>query len=410
MLAVWKIALRYLFAKKSHNAVNIISIISVAGVAVATIAIVCVLSVFNGFSQLAMGRLSMVDPDIKVESIDKPVFEGNTTMIKDLESLPEVKRIVPSLTGQALAIFDGRQIPVTIKGVTEEYNKIAELDSIIIDGDFSLIKGDYGGAVMSVGTALRLGARPGYWEPLALYVPKRIGRVNAANPMGAFISDSLIVSGVYQVNQTEYDADMIMIPIDDARKLLDYDDDTASYLEIQLASGISQNYGKKAIIDFLNSKYPGFRALDRLEQESTSFKMINMEKWITFVMLSFILLIASFNVVSTMSMIIIEKKSDLATLRALGASEGMISRIFMIEGWLISLSGGIIGIVLGTVLCLAQQYGKFIKLGGDPSQMSIDIYPVRLMPYDLLIVFLLVATVGLCIGWISSKFTKKVAM
>jgi len=408
LLAVWKIAVRYLFAKKSHSAVNIISIISVAGVAVATMATVCVLSVFNGFTELAMGRLSMIDPDIKVQSASVPVFDRTDDIIESLERLPEVELAVPTLEGQALAVFDGRQIPVTIKGVTDRYDRIAQLDSAIIDGDFSLRLGDYGGAIMSVGTAIRLGARPGYWQPLALYVPRRIGRVNPANPMGAFRSDSLIVAGVYQINQSEYDADMIMLPLNEVRSLLDYDDSQASAIEVRIKPGVDTRDGLAAVEGAVKEYGGHMEALDRLQQEATSFRMINMEKWISFVMLAFILVIASFNVISTLSMIIIEKRYNLATLRAMGASQGMISRIFMLEGWLISIVGGAVGIILGSVLCLAQQWGGFIKLGGDPTQMSIDVYPVRLLPSDILAVFLLVAVIGAGIGWVASRFTRRV--
>lgn len=409
MKAVWKIALRYLFAKKSHSAVNIISIISVAGVAVATMATVCVLSVFNGFTQLAMGRLSMVDPDIRIESTSAPVFYDSESLAASLERLPEVGLVSPTLTGQALAVFDGRQIPVTIKGVTDDYRLVSRLDSAVIDGEFQLHRGDYSGVVMSVGTAIRLGARPGFWQPLAVYVPKRLGRVNPANPMTAFRSDSLVVTGVYQINQSEYDADMIILPLEDVRRLLDYDEGSpASALEVRLADGVDEAEGMKAVTNLLGRMGGGFNALDRLQQESTSFRMINMEKWISFIMLAFILIIASFNVISTLSMIIIEKRYNLSTLRAMGASESMIARIFMVEGWLISVFGGLVGIILGSILCLLQQWFGFIKLVGDPTQMSIDVYHVRLMFPDLVAVLLLVALVGLMIGWTASRFTRRI--
>ena len=401
----WKIALRYLFARKSHSAVNVISVISVAGVAVAAMATVCVLSVFNGFTQLAQGRLSVIDPDLRIESVHRSITSGSDSLAFCIRSLPEVDEAMPVLSAQALAVFGERQIPVTVKGVPDGYDKLSSLHEAIIDGDFTLTQGDYHGAVMSVGTAMQLGARPGYVTPLGVYVPRRVGRINPANPLASFRSDSLIVSGVYQVNQSEYDADMVMMPLEGVRDLLDYDSGEASAIEIRLAQGVSSERGREAVISLLG---PDYRVLDRLQQEESSFRMISIEKWISFVMLAFILLIASFNVISTLAMIIIEKRDNLRTLRALGATPAMVSRIFLIEGWLISLFGGVIGVVAGVAISLAQQYGGFIRLGGDPTQMSINVYPVCVEWSDILAVLGLVALTGALIGWIASRFTRRV--
>lgn len=398
-----RIALRYLFSKKSHNAVNVISIISMAGVAVATIAIVCVLSVFNGFSDLAYSRMSRIDPQVKVVPTHGKIIEQADSLADVISAISQVRRAAATIEEQALAIYEQRQMPVTMKGVPDDYSSITDISSTIIDGQFILTDTEHDYAVLSVGPAINLGANLSYFDVLALYVPRRIGRINPANPMAAFCCDSLIVSGVYQVNENDRDASMVVVPISVARDLLEYTTQ-ASAIEIALADGIDDKDAIKAIQAQVG---PDYRVMNRLEQEQQSFRMIAIEKWITFVMLSFILVIASFNVISTLSMLIIEKSDNMATLRALGAAPSLIRSIFVCEGWLISLVGGVAGILLGVALCLAQQWGGFIKLAGDPSKLSVTSYPVRVDLGDLTLVFLLIIVVGLVIGAITSCFVPK---
>lgn len=396
-----RIALRYLFSRKRHNAVNIISWISVAGVAVATAAIVCVLSVFNGFSSIAFSRLSAIDPDIKIIPASGKTFEGVHSLTRKLVALPQFAAVAPVIEERALAIYAGRQTPVTIKGVPDNYNEVTDIVGTVIDGEMLSRDGDYPCAALSVGLAVGLNARPGYYDLLCLYVPRREGRINPANPMTAFLGDTLIVSAVYEVEQTDYDIDRAIVPLSTARSLLDYDD-MATAIELKLAQGITVQQGMAAAAAVVGDA--GI-VQDRLMQQHESFRMISVEKWLTFLMLTFILVIASFNIISTMSMLIIEKKDNIATLRALGASPSMISRIFLWEGWLISLLGGISGIIIGVILCVAQQFGGFIKLGGDPSQLTITEYPVKLEGWDIVVVTLMVAAVGLLIGFVASRFS-----
>ena len=353
--------MRYLFAKKSHNAVNVISFISMAGVAVATAAIVCVLSVFNGFSDLAMQRLSLIDPQAKVTPLKGKTIAAADSVAQAIASLPEVDSAVPMIEEHALAMYDGNQMAVSLHGVPEGYERVTDIRRCIIDGDFVTGTDDLPLATISVGTAIRLGAHPGAIEPIYIYVPRRTGRINPSNPMTAFMADSLLVSGVYRIDDSEADGQTVIVP--------DYE------------------------------------VMDRMQQEQQSFNMISVEKWITFLMLALILVIASFNVVSTLSMLIIEKRDNMATLRALGAGPSLARRIFMWEGWLISATGGLAGIVLGVGLSLAQQIGGFIKLGGDPVKMSVTEYPVRVDLLDILIVAALVAAIGFIVGWVTSRFT-----
>lgn len=398
-----RIAIRYLFSKKTHNAVNVISLISLAGVAVATMAIVCVLSVFNGFSDLSAAHLSLLDPDLKITPVEGKSISQVDSVISQVSNIEGVEMAIPTIEEQALAIFGDRQMPVVIKGVPAEYEYTSNLKSIIIDGDFYLTDSVESYATLSVGAAIGLGATPGYYKYLGIYMPKREGRVNVANPMTAFRSDSLIIGGVYQVAQAEYDTDMVILPFENAISLLDYNNE-ATAIEVKVLPLADVPDVMVQLQTVLGDR---FVVKDRLRQQEQSFRMIEIEKWITFLMLAFILIIASFNIISTLSMLVIEKSDNIHTLHSLGATLSEISRIFLLEGWLISIVGGIAGIMLGVILTLAQQWGGFIKLSGDPSTLSIDHYPVRLDIMDLLVVMALVAVIGLITAQITAFFTRR---
>lgn len=398
-----RIAIRYLFSKKTHNAVNVISLISLAGVAVATMAIVCVLSVFNGFSDLSAAHLSLLDPDLKITPVEGKSISQVDSVISQVSNIEGVEMAIPTIEEQALAIFGDRQMPVVIKGVPAEYEYTSNLKSIIIDGDFYLTDSVESYATLSVGAAIGLGATPGYYKYLGIYMPKREGRVNVANPMTAFRSDSLIIGGVYQVAQAEYDTDMVILPFENAISLLDYNNE-ATAIEVKVLPLADVPDVMVQLQTVLGNR---FVVKDRLRQQEQSFRMIEIEKWITFLMLAFILIIASFNIISTLSMLVIEKSENIHTLHSLGATSTMISRIFMLEGWLISIVGGIAGIIIGIILTLAQQWGGFIKLSGDPSALSIDHYPVRLDVMDLFVVMGLVIVIGFFTAQITALFTRK---
>lgn len=398
-----RIALRYLLSRKSHNAVNIISSVSVAGVAVATIAIVCVLSVFNGFTRLAYDRISLIDPQLKIVPANGKVIGNADSLAAAVEGLDEIALAAPAIEEQGLAVYNRRQMPVIVRGVTPRFADIVAIDSVVIDGSFALGDSTERYASLSVGVAVNLGAHPGYYDYFALYAPRRRGRINAANPMGAFRSDSLIVGSVYEVEETDYDTDGVIVPIDVARNLFDYTTE-ASAIDLGISPGVSEADAVRAVSAAIGGDY---RVLTRLQQEQESFRMISVEKWITFIMLAFILIIASFNVVSTLAMLIIEKTPNMATLRALGATDAMTRHIFVWEGWLISIVGGLAGIIIGVALCLAQQWGGFIKLNGDPSRLTITTYPVSVQPTDILAVAALILITGFLVALITSTLLSR---
>ncbi|MDE6378271.1 MAG: ABC transporter permease, partial [Duncaniella sp.] len=292
-----RIALRYLFAPKSHTAVNVITMISMAGVAVAAMAMVCVLSVFNGFKDLAGDRLSAVDPDIKVTLRSGAMIADGDSVVQAILTVPGVAAARQTIEQRALASSNGQtQLPVRVRGVEDDYSAVSTLGSTVIDG--TMIDSDSlrSCALLSVGTAVSTGARPSYDETFCLTVPRRLGRINPAFPMAAFLSDTLMVSGVYQTNQSEYDEGLVYIPIATARHLFDYPTE-ASSIDIAVVPGADASNVAEAIGSCLGESY---LAADRLRQQQDTFRMIRIEKWITFLILIFILVIASFNIVSAL--------------------------------------------------------------------------------------------------------------
>lgn len=403
MLLAWKIALRYLFSKKSHGAVNVISAVSVAGVAIATAAIVVVLSVFNGFTDLASSHLSLLDPELLVRPVRGKVIANADSLAAVAEAGKDVAAACPTLQERALLVYDSKQMPVVVKGVAEGYTDVASLDTAVIDGAFVPRGLQLPGATIAVGVAMNTGARPGMMSVADIYVPRRVGRINPANPGAAFRSERAIVTGVFRVDQQEYDADRVLLPIEAMRSLLEYDGGEASAIELRLEPGSDPGRTREN----LRSIFPAddFEILTRIEQQADAFRMIRVEKWITFLMLAFILVIAGFNIISTLSLLIIEKRGNMETMRAFGASERFVRRVFMVEGWLITTGGGIAGIILGSVLVLAQQWGGFIRLSGDPNLLTVSAYPVRLSGGDVAVVLLLIMVVAALISQIT-RFKK----
>ncbi|MDE6038011.1 MAG: ABC transporter permease [Duncaniella sp.] len=397
MLAL-RVALRYLFARKSHAAVNVISMISTAGIAVASLAMVCVLSVFNGFSDLAGERLSAIDPEIKVSRPYGAVIPDGDSLVNIIERIDGVAAVRRVLEQRALAISDGEQMPVRVRGIDASYADVSSLPSLVIDGEMiDAPESPY--ALLSIGVAISTGARPSPELPFVLTAPRRLGRINPAFPMAAFRSDTLYVSGVYQSNQGEYDEDLVYIPLASARTLFDYSTEVTS-LDIAVTPGTDPADIVTAIERQLGD---GYIVADRLRQQDASFRMIRIEKWITFLMLLFVLVMASFNILSTMSMLIIEKEDNMRILTALGASRSMLRRIFLYEGMLIAIIGGAIGILTGVILCLLQQHYGLISLGGDPTQLTITSYPCRPAIPDILLTVCVVLIIGYLSGLISSR-------
>jgi len=398
-----KIACRYLVSKKGHQAVNIISIVAVGGVVVATAALICVLSVFNGFRGLIMGKLAMLDPQIAITATLGKTINDADSVIEVVSALPGVERAVPVIEDQALAIYAQLQMPVRLKGVPDDYNTMNQMDSVIVDGQWKLRDQVSRYAVAGAGPAVRLMVRPDFLGMVRLYAPQRQGRVNIANPMGAFRQDSLFVSGIFQLQQNSYDADLIYVPLEMARELFDYETE-ATQVEVKLAPGANEQEALSAISQALGN---GYQVKNRLMQQREAYRLVNIEKWMAFLLLAFILVIATFNVISTLSLLIIEKDDSIATLRALGANDRQISRIFVLQGWLITLVGAMTGVVIGLLLCLGQQRFGWLRLSGDPANMIINAYPVEVQWTDVLITFALVAAVGLLTSMVTALIMRR---
>ncbi len=387
------IARRYLFSKKSHNAINVISIISVCGIAIATLAMVCTLSIFNGFTKLVSDSFSIIDPDLLVIPSKGKVFDPNDPKIIQIKALPDIEATSEVIEENALAKYGEKQQPVLIKGVSDSFRNMADLDHLLIDGSFSLREGDVDFCVAGVGVAVNLQLRADNITPLELFSPKRDVKVNLANPSNAFTHIYTYPAGIFSLRQAKYDENMILISLPLARELFRYENEISS-LNIKLKKAENSNHIKNQIQNILGDNYI---VQNRFEQQADSFRMVNIEKWVTFLILAFILIIAVFNVVGSLSMLIIDKSNDIQILRNMGANNKLITRVFMIEGWLISLTGAIIGLIGGVLLCLLQEHFGLLKLGQSPGTFIIEAYPVTVLWSDILFIFLTVCTIGFLI-------------
>lgn len=394
---VLKTALRYLKAKKTHSAVNIISLISVCGVVITTAAIICVLSVYNGFSELLLEKTSQIDPEIEISAQKGKTINNADSLLSIVKNINGVETALATITDQALAVYHDRQMPITLKGIPDNYNNFCNLNNAILYGDFTLQDSLNRYAILSIGAAGHLQSDAGFFDYLNIYAPKRTGRVNLANPSGAFKTDSLYVSAIFQTQQYTYDQNFIFVPIEVTKKLFDYDTQATS-IEVKLRNGSNEADIMKEIQHALGNQ---FSVKNRIMQQASSFKMINMEKWVTFLLLSFILVISAFNVISSLSLLIIEKSDNIRTFKYLGATNRQVANIFISEGILITLSGAVLGIITGVILCLIQQQFGIIKLSAEAGTVIVDSYPVKLIWSDVIIVFGMVSVVGL----ITSLFT-----
>lgn len=403
-----RIALRYLFSKKSHKAVNVISIVSMGGVAVATAAIVVVLSVFNGFSDLAMRNLSAFDPDLKVVPAQGKAFAHADSLAAGLGELAGVEAAAPMLSERALLTGNGAQMAVQLQGLDYQgATEVTSVESLIIDGLYTQelpAPWDLPCAQLAVGVALQTNLRPDPGVTAQIYIPRREGRINPANPAAAYRREEVAVSGVFRVNQAEYDADFVILPLDTLRSMLDYTRQEASAIGIAVSPGVAEEKVQRMVEDALGAD---FKVLTRMAQQHETFRMISVEKWVTFLMLAFILIIAAFNIISTLSLLVIEKSADMTTLRALGARPSKLRAIFVWQGFLITFIGGIIGAILGVALSLAQEHLGLIRLNADPSALTTDVYPVHLLASDVAIVIATIAAIGLLIGLTSRCFRIK---
>ena len=392
------IAKRYLFSKKSHNIINIISGISVAGVTVGTMALIVVLSVFNGFEELVKSLFNTFNPDLVITVKEGKTFNALDFPHEKIKNIPGIINYAEVVEENALLKYKTEQYIVTLKGVNEEYLVNNPLDTMLIDGDFILENNDYNYTVMGYLVAYNLGIKINdFSNPLQVYVPKRTKR-RLTSIDQSFNSGSLIPSAVFSVQQ-EIDAKYVIVPIRFARKLLDYTNEVTS-IEIRLDSKIDPDIIQQEVQQLTGDS---FVVKNRFQQQELLYKIMKSEKWAIFIILSFILIIAVFNVVGSLSMLILDKRKDIAVLFSLGANEKLIKRIFLVEGLLISFSGAILGLVLGYLLCVLQiEYG-FIKLGSDANSFIIPYYPVKLYFSDFLAVFSVVFVIGLVAAWFPVK-------
>ncbi len=400
-----RIAWRYLKSKKTHNAVNIISIVATLGVVVTTAALIIVLSVFNGFKGMVEERLSQLDPDLMVTPASGKVMANGDSVADAVKDVPGVKTAFAAIEDQALAIYADYQMPVRLLGVPDNYARFNGMDNVIVNGGGQSVLNDEVAsyALVSAGPAVQLHVQPNSPRMLQLYAPMRQGRVNIANPVDAFTADSLFVGAVFQVQQNDVDADLIVVPVDFARNLFDYPDE-ASQIQVFLNPGTDTERTRVEIARRLGKN---FEVKDRLMQQAESYRLINIEKWMTFLLLAFIMLIATFNVISTLALLVVEKRESVATLRSLGASQQFVRRVFVAQAWLITAVGAIIGLVVGILLSLGQQYFGWVTLAGDTSRLIVQAYPVRVVWTDVVVVLALVAVIALVTSAITAAIARR---
>lgn len=399
------IARRYLFSKKKHNAINIISAISVCGVALATMALVCTLSVFNGFQDTVAELFTVFDPELKVTVAEGKVFDSQDERIRQVRELPEVEVLTETLEENAMVQYKDRQTMAVIKGVQNNFEQLTAIDSILYGaGEFILHDSivDYG--VMGIELVSTLGTGIQFVDPLQVYIPKRGVKVNMANPASSFNSDYLFSPGaVFAVNQQKYDNQYILTSLDFLRRLLDYTTEVSA-IELKLKPGVNVSSVKSDIENILGDD---FIVKNRYEQQEDVFRIMEIEKLVSYLFLTFILVIACFNVIGSLSMLILDKKEDVLTLRNLGADDHLISRIFLFEGRMISFCGALIGIVLGLILCFIQQKYGLITLGSGGDSFVVDAYPVSVHFWDVILVFVTVSAIGFLSVWYPVRYLSK---
>ena len=399
------IARRYLFSKKSTHAINIISGVSVIGVAIATMALIVTLSVFNGFHDLVASFFTAFDPQLKVVPVKGKTAPVDDPILMQIRQLPQIEVAMESLEDQALAVYNQHQAMVTIKGVEDNFNKLTHIVEILEDGDtllsnnidkYVLHAADMNYGIVGIRVGEILGTGYEFYGTMQIYAPQREGQLNMADPSQGFTVDELYSPGaLFCVRQGKYDGKYIITHIDFARNLFDQEGRLSS-LELRLKKGSDFDAVKQQIQQIAGDRY---HVLDRYEQQDDTFKIMKIEKLIAYIFLTFILIVASFNIIGSLSMLIIDKKDDVVTLRNLGASDKQIVRVFLFEGRMISAIGAVIGIALGLLLCWIQQTYGVVALGPSSDSFVVNAYPVSVHPWDVVLVFLTVLAVGFLSVW-----------
>ena len=390
------IAWRYLFSKKGHNAINIVSGISAAAIAVVTAAMICVLSVMNGFGALVEKMFSEFDAELLVVPAEGQTLRTDTLPIASLYAREDIEAISMQLEQTALIRYKDHQLPARVMGVDSLFTRTAHIDSIITDGFYSVWDGAFDRAVLGRGLAAQIGINAHFTGALHLYAPERTGKINMLRPDLSLRHEHAFIAGTFAVNQIEYDDQLMLVSLPLAQRLFEYDEHTASALRIQPKSTLKIEDLKLKISKTLGD---GYKVLDRYEQQADFFRILRIEKFLTILLLVFILLIASFNIIGSLSMLMIDKRDDIRILSDLGADEPTIRRIFLLEGWFISSLGTLTGLVIGVLLCLGQQHFGWLTLGNG-NEYIISAYPVLVQASDIL----LVAIIVLALGWIAAWY------
>ena len=400
MLA-FNIALRYLFAPKSHSAINSITLVAACGVAIITAAMICVLSVYNGFEGLVSDLTSRFDPDLRIEASVGKGFADDEQLRSLIEDFPEVESVNATLEETVLLSYSGHQVPAKMKGVEDSFAEVTQIDSILLGTDGFLLEDEVAHyCILGAGLGSTLGMSRGFVRPLSVYCPRRTGKIDLLNPEESFSEIPLYCSNIFMVQQSQYDDQYFLCSLSTARELLGDSLLTTAY-EVKLSDGANADKVKQKINSSLN-RNSSLRVLTRHEQQADAYRVMQIEKWISYLLVVFILLIASFNIIGALSMLMIDKNSEINTLRNLGASNSLIKQIFTLEGWLICGSGAILGILLGVTLCLLQQHFGIISLGaGVTAQYVVNAYPVHLLWSDVLLTLLSVTI----IGWLATAYT-----
>lgn len=449
-----RIAARYLWSRKSHSAVTAIAVAGVCGVALATMAIVCVLSVFNGFHDAILGRDSRITPQLLVQPARGPLISNADSLEHVVSAMKGVRAVTPAVTDEAVAYYEQHQLPVRIIGVKPEaYRTITAIDSIMVSGKWkpqpqqvmdmaaetdtdteagthieALAEEEFDEDALfaeedlseepapqaelpvspilaSIGAASNLGLPSSADAGVLVFLPRRTGDINFADPATGFMIDSLAVTGVFSSEQADFDASTLIMDLETARRLLEYDTQ-ANALYVGLEPGMDTASFRTTLSRLLG---PDYKVSGRAEQQTLHFRMVAVEKWVTFLLLSFILVIASFNIISTMSMLIVEKRHNMLTMSGYGASRRFIGRVFFWESVMVCMAGSVAGIALGVALCALQMRFGFITVPGGSADMLLTSYPVRLNLFDLTVVFLLSAGVALLTGAVSAAYASRTA-
>ena len=396
------IARRYLFSKKSTHAINVISAISAVGVAVATMALIVTLSVFNGFHDLVATFFTSFDPQIEVVPAQGKTAPADDPVLQKIRQMPQVEVATECLKDQALAIYRGKQTMVTLMGVDNSFEQMSRIDEILYgEGAFILHAANLNFGIVGARLAETLGMNANWDGSLLIYAPRKTGQLDMATPSDGFVVDSLISPGsVFMVKQGKYDRDHVLAPISFARSLFEQQGMLSS-LQISLKNGSDLDEVKNEMKTIAGDKY---RVLDRYEQQEDTFRIMKVEKFIAYIFLTFILIVASFNIIGSRSMLIIDKKNDVVTLRNLGATDKQIKRIFLFEGRLISFLGAMAGLLLGLLLFWLQQQFGLVALGQSSGTFVVDAYPVSVHPEDVVAVFVTVVVVGFLAVWYPVRY------